>query len=127
MAIYSDIDQDFMLNSEGDVDVLEDLDAIKQSIKNIILTPSGQRTRYQDPEYGCGVFTLLFEKMNSVTELLLQEEIESALGNFEPRVELIEVEVTGNPTNNSYEILIKYKVLSINIVDDVVIDLEVLK
>ena len=69
--IYSDVDMNFTINSEGDVDVLTNIEAVRQSIKNIILTPRKHRTRYQDPDYGCGVFNLLFEKMSSITEILI--------------------------------------------------------
>lgn len=125
--IYSDIDLDFTQTTEGDVKVIYNLDAIKQSIKNIILSPHGSRTIYQDPYFGCGVFKLLFEKMSSVTEILIQEEIESALNNYEPRIEIIELNVEGHENNNFYEVLIKYRVLAINIEDELTIDLEILK
>lgn len=126
-VIYSDFNFDLEQTSEGDIEVLYNLDAIRQSIKNIILTPIGSRTKYQDPDFGCGVFGLLGEKMTSATEILLQEEIETALNNYEPRVEVIEVTVEGNQDENTYEILIKYRVLAVNIEDDLTIDLEVLK
>lgn len=124
--IYSDINFDFSETTEGDIDVLYNLDSIRQSIRNIILTPRGSRTKYQDPDFGCGVFDLLMEKMSTVTELLIKEEIETALDNYEPRVEVVEVSVDGK-TENTYEILIKYKILAVDLPDELVMDLEVIK
>jgi hypothetical protein len=125
-TIYSDLNNLFELNTEGDLGVLYDLDSIRQAIKNLILTPKRSRTRYQDPLYGCGVFSLLMEKMSSATEIMMQDEIETAIDNFEPRVKAVEVSVTGTD-DNTYTVLIKYRVLAVNIEDDLVIDLEVLK
>ena len=125
--IYSDFDLDLTQTDEGDITVLYNLAAIQQSIRNIVLTPVGSRTKFQDPDFGCGVFSLLSEKITSATEILIQEEIEMALGNYEPRIEVIEVSVEGDPDNYTYEILIKYKVLAVNIEDSLTIDLEVLK
>jgi len=125
--IYSDIDATFQPTAEGDIAVVYNLDSIRQSIKNIILTPRRSRTIYQDPDFGCGVFDLLFEKMNSATELLLREEIETAIENYEPRVEVIELTVNANTAEYVYSVLIKYRVLAINIEDDFEINLEVLK
>ena len=126
-VIYSDLDFALDQTDEGDLNVLYNLDSIRQSIRNIILTPVGARTKYQDPDFGCGVFDLLGEKMNSATEILLQEEIETALNNYEPRVEVIEVTVESNQDANTYQVEIKYKVLAVTIEDTLTIDLEVLK
>jgi len=125
--IYSDIDMDFVQTDEGDTPVLVNIESVKQSIKNIILTPIGSRSIYQDPDYGSNVSTLLFEKTSSLVALLLREEIENAIDNFEPRVEVIDVSVEDNSQTNTYEILIKYRVLAVNIEDDLTLDLEVLK
>lgn len=125
--IYSDLAFDFIQTSEGDIGVIENIEAVKQSIKNIILTPYGSRTRYQDPHFGCGVFGLIGEKISPVNSILIQDEIENALSNYEPRVELLEVNVETSTQTNSYNILVKYKILAINFEDDLVLDLEILK
>jgi phage baseplate assembly protein W len=126
-TIYSDFDLALSTTDEGDITVLYNLDAIKQAIKNIVLTPIGSRTRYQDPDFGCGVFSLLSEKVTSATAILIQEEISMALGNYEPRIEVVEVNVDADSDNYTYEILIKYRVLAVSIEDSLTIDLEVLK
>jgi len=124
---YSDIDLEFTQTSEGNIGVLTGLDSIRQSIKNIILSPIKSRSKYQDPEFGCGVFDLLMEKMSGTIALILQEHIENALNDFEPRIEVIEISVNENAQANAYEILIKYRVLALDIEDDLTLDLEILK
>ena len=124
--IYSDIDLNFVENNMKELTTKTDLDAIKQSINNIILTRRGSYTKYQNPEFGCGVINLLGEKINSATKITIQNEIEFALENFEPRIRVIEVNVDDKKDNTLY-IFIKYSVISLNLVDELEINTGILK
>lgn len=127
MTIYSDLNFDLELDSNQNLKIKTDIDAIKQSIKHIILSRRNQKTKFQNPEFGCGINDLLGEKINTSTEILIKREIENALGNFEPRIEVIDVEVDDLPDLNTVNILIKFTVISLQLDDELLINLEVIK
>lgn len=125
--VYSDLDFDFILNSNKDIDLIYDGDAIKQSIRNIILTLIGERTRYQQPEFGSRIYSFLGEKVNNVIALEIADEIENAIINYEERVEIINVDSEADVEKQIYKLKIQYKNKSINLDDEITINLSVLK
>lgn len=106
---YTDIDFSFLAHPfTGDLRKKTDLDAIKQSLKNILYTFFGERP-FQ-PEFGSHVWNLLFEPFDGITKVSLEEEITNAILNFEPRITPIEVNVTDNSDNNEIAITVSYNV-----------------
>ena len=124
---YKDFDFGFDMDSNGELSVLIDEDSIKQSIKNIILTGLVEKTRYQNSRFGSRVYNFLGEKISSLTALQISDEIENSLNNWESRVKVIEVISEANIQKQLYEVLIKYKIKNLNIEDEIVIDLGIIK
>ena len=83
-----------------------DTEAVKNSIKNIVLTEYGERP-FGDL-FGSPIKGLLFEPMTDLNGELLRQQIEDAIYNWEPRVELLQVVVLPLVEANQYEILIKF-------------------
>jgi len=82
---FRDIDLDFGRNAiTNDVNVVEDVIAIKRSVRNLIQTNFYERP-FQ-PELGCGIRELLFENFTPMTKVFLQRKIEEVLINYEPRI-----------------------------------------
>ena len=77
MAKYKDIDFKFSKNSfTGDLNVVQDSNSIKQSIKNIILTMKGERSfKY---EFGSAIQRMLFEP-SSVDTIPIITDVQSSL------------------------------------------------
>jgi phage baseplate assembly protein W len=123
---YNDLPYDLVRDEFNDVDLLEDLDSIRQSIRTIILTKIGTRTRYQNPLFGSGVADLLFEKINVFTLSRVDEEISLAISNWEPRVSVIAVDVDINPDRNELTVQINFRVINLDITDTITINLAVL-
>lgn len=126
MVNYSDIDYNLAPTEFGDIPLVIDNESIKQSLLNVVLTQIGTRTRFQNPTFGTNINELLFEKANYITASLIRKEIEMALDNVEPRVNLIDVESTVENTN-TYSITITYKIIALQIDDSVTFDIEVLR
>lgn len=126
MPTYNDLPYDLVRDEFNDVDLLEDLDSIRQSIRTIILTKIGTRTRYQNPLFGSGVADLLFEKINVFTLSRVDEEISLAISNWEPRVSVIAVDVDINPDRNELTVQINFRVINLDITDTITINLAVL-
>ena len=84
--------------------------AVKRSVRNLILTEPGERL-FQ-PDIGCKIRSLLFENMNSVTALQLQNTIEETIKLHEKRARIISVEVIPNEDTHAYDVYIIFEVIN---------------
>jgi hypothetical protein len=108
---YSDVDFGFRANPvTGDVSIKRGTEAIKQSVRNILLTNKGERPF--DPEFGSNIRSQLFENFDPITETLLAEEIRTALRTYEPRVRVLDVVVDGAPDRNAMSVTLNYEIQS---------------
>lgn len=102
---YKDLDLRFKAHPlYGDVRPVKDDEAIKNSIRNIILTRRGEKPF--NPDFGCGMEAYLFEPADAITKLKIGREIEFSISRLEPRVKLTEIRVVDNPDNNAYNITV---------------------
>ena len=109
---FRDIDLDFNRNTvTNDVNVVEDVIAIKRSVRNLIQTNFYERP-FQ-PELGCGIRELLFEPFTPMTRVFLQRKIEEVLINYEPRIELQNVAVDDDQDNNRLVVDIYFYVVDV--------------
>ena len=89
MAKYKDIDFKFSKNSfTDDLNLVQDSNAIKQSIKNIVLTLKGEKSFSY--EFGSAVQRILFEP-SSANTLPVANDIQNTLSTNEPRIQVNEV------------------------------------
>jgi phage baseplate assembly protein W len=65
---------------------------IRQSIETILDTEPGERVML--PTFGCGLRRYLMEPNTTATRAAMQQDIEDALGRWEPRIRLTGVAVT---------------------------------
>jgi hypothetical protein len=126
MSIFSDIPFDLNIDEFGDLILKEDAAAIKQSLHTIIMTKIGTKTRFQNPIFGAGTADLLFEKMNPFTASNLEGEVEFAIENWEPRVSVDNILVDFDPDTRQTKVSITYSIISLNIIDELTINLSVL-
>ena len=109
---FRDIDLDFNRNAvTNDVNVVEDVIAVKRSVKNLIQTNFYERP-FQ-PELGCGVRELLFENFTPMTKVFLQNKISEVLKNYEPRIDLTSVNVDDDQDNNRLIVDINFYVVGV--------------
>lgn len=118
---FSDLDFNFLAHpATGDVTVRYDENAIKQSIRNLILTRNFERPFRSD--IGCQVKALLFEPITPILSAMIERTISDTITNFEPRVNLLGVSVRFSPENNDAYITIAFKIkntqtpLSVNLI-----------
>jgi phage baseplate assembly protein W len=116
---YSDLDLSLKLHPVfNDIRPLTDLRAVKNSVKNLILTNFNERP-FQ-PKLGSNVRALLFENASPITIITIREEIERVLAKYEKRINQINVEVTDNSDKNAYHIALNFNVIAY----DTLLDLE---
>jgi len=110
--LYKDLDLSFTAHPQtGDVTKKLDVNAVKQSLKTLIMTHFGERL-FQ-PDIGSPVYRLLFEPMDPITTAVLHRSIEQVIQNHEPRVLLHKVVVTPYEDMNEYAISIYFSVVGI--------------
>ena len=106
------IDLDFQRNFvTNDVNVVEDVIAIKRSVKNLVQTNFYERPFH--PELGCGVRELLFENFTPMTKVFLERKIEEVIVNYEPRVKLQNVAVDDDQDKNRLVVDIYFYVVGV--------------
>ena len=109
---FRDIDLDFGRNAvTNDVNIVEDVIAIKRSVKNLIQTNFYERPF--NPELGCGIRELLFENFTPMTGIFLKRKIEEVLINYEPRIQLQNVAVDDDPDKNRLVVDIYFYVIGV--------------
>lgn len=108
---FTDLDLNFIANPvTGDVSRKYDENAIKQSIKNLVMTNHYEKPFH--PEIGSQIYSLLFEPFSPMLKSMLERSIINTIANFEPRASLIDVEVTLNPDNNSIYCQITFRIIN---------------
>ena len=68
-----------------------------------------------DPDFGSSVSEILFENVDDITAVSIQDEIRNCLNNYEPRVDLIDVDVDPNFDENQFDVKITYRIVGIDI------------
>lgn len=86
--------------------------AVRQSIKNLILTDQGERL-FQ-PNVGSDVRRSLFEPLDRVILNEITEAISSTIKYNEPRAKLIDVLVTGNEDSNELNVTVLFSLINSN-------------
>ena len=100
-SAYTDFDLSFKAHPiTGDISVKRDSDAIKRSVKNIILTNKYERPF--KPNFGTGIRDLLFELNTSRQIRKMQKRMVEMIETFEPRVSGVLVEVRRQDNNEIY-------------------------
>ena len=109
---FRDIDLDFNRNAvTNDVAVVENVVAVKRSVRNLIQTNFYERPFH--PELGCGIRELLFENFTPMTKVFLERKIEEVLINYEPRVNLTSVQVDDDQDGNRLVVDIYFYVVGV--------------
>jgi len=117
---WSDLDLDFKSHPVTD-DIIKktDVEAIKRSVRNLVLTNRFERPFH--PEIGSGITGTLFELVSPTTAVVLQSQIREVLTNYEPRARLIDISVLGDIDKNGYYVTIEFQ--PINMPNPVTIEL----
>ena len=111
---FKDISMSFETNPlNDDLVSLSDRSAIARSIRNIVFTSPGEK--FFNPDFGSRISESLFENVDKVSALAIEDEIKSSIINFEPRVNLLNTNVVPNPDDNEMNVTIEYEITGIDI------------
>mgnify|MGYP002818221373 FL=1 len=95
----------------GDITLLKNEDAIKQSVKNIVMTMRGEKIFR--PFFGTEIQSSLFENFNPILADDITVSIEDVLKVYEPRVKVVNVDYIDNIDDNSLEVTINYIIVGL--------------
>ena len=111
---FKDLSMSFKFNPlSGDLIALKNENAIARAVRNIVLTTPGEKLF--DPDFGSSVSEILFENVDEITAVSIQDEIRNCLNNYEPRVDLVDVNVDPNFDENQFDVKITYRIVGIDI------------
>lgn len=111
---FKDISATFQVSAlNHDVIALKNENAIARSIRNLVLTLPGERPFSQ--KLGSNISKAIFENMDNLTASLIEQEIEITINNYEPRVNLLKVDVVPNFDNNEFNVTIQYEIIGIDV------------
>jgi phage baseplate assembly protein W len=120
-SVYTDLHLDLILaksigtgktpSNSNDILVDTDIDAIRNSIRNIFSTRKGQKLL--TPEFGSSLEQYLFEPITEIYARAIGDDILTAIQKYEPRIEILKVLVVPIPDENQYNISVSYRFLEI--------------
>jgi hypothetical protein len=107
---YRDLNVDFRNNPiTKDVYAVKNEAAITQALKNLVQTRFGERL--MQPTIGSSVYDMLFEPLDVFSGIELQSRILATIKNYEPRVEVSEVQVAISDDEQSAVVLVTYRII----------------
>ena len=111
---FKDISMTFQANPlNSDLIAIKNENAIARSVKNIVFTLPGEK--FFNPNFGSQISKVLFENIDDITASVIVDEIKESIRNFEPRVELLDVQAFPNFDNNQFDVTIIYEIIGSDI------------
>ena len=111
---FKDISMSFQSNPlNNDLIGLKNENAIARSVRNIVFTLPGEK--FFDENFGSRISASLFENIDDITANVISDEITQSIERYEPRVDLINVEVFPNFDNNAFDVLIIYDIIGADV------------
>ena len=108
---FSDLDLNFTKNPVTlDVTRRYDEDAVKNALKNLILTSNYERPFHS--EIGSPIRKLLFEPASPMLGAMLKRTIQDVITSFEPRVNIIDIICVVAPDDQTIEVSIEFTILN---------------
>lgn len=109
--LYADLRMDMLLNPvNSDVSRSTDEEAIRNSLRNILLTNKGERLF--NPGFGGNIRELLFDNIGLGSKEIIEANVESVIKNYEPRIILIKTEISLSPDLNSATITVTFMMIN---------------
>jgi phage baseplate assembly protein W len=101
------------VDQSGSIALAAGADGIDASIRMALSTAPGERV--MRPQFGCRIWDLLFEPVNANTLGLMAEAVRDALSQWEPRIEVDDVEVEPDSASRARVVIrILYRVRATN-------------
>jgi len=110
--VFSDLDLSLTKHPVyDDIRPLTDLNAVKNAVKNLLLTNKGERPFR--PNVGSDIFALLFEPDNVFTLESVRQSVQDMLYSYEPRINQVYVDIQNTSDENTINVTVGFNVTGI--------------
>jgi hypothetical protein len=111
---FKDISMTFQINPlNSDLIGLKNENAISRSIRNIVFTIPGEK--FFNERFGSKITKSLFENIDEISASIITDEIRNSIQNYEPRVQLIDVQSSPDYDNGSFDVVIIYRIIGADV------------
>jgi len=107
---YSDIDLTFANKPSGEIYKKNDAAAVKQAVSNLLQTNHFEKP-FQ-PFFGGNLRYYLFELADDNTAYDVYDNVIRVINQYEPRANVLEVDVNAQPDRNSLDVTVKFKIVN---------------
>lgn len=107
---FTDVDLKFAKKTTGDIFKKTNVAAVKQSIKNILMTNETEKPF--KPEFGGNLQAMLFSLDTEFDDDDIKDMIISAVSIEEPRASIVDVKVNSTPDFSSVNVDVIFQVLA---------------
>lgn len=107
-SVYSDLDIELTRQTDGDIRKDIEIDAVINSLQNIISTLQGSRRML--PEFALDIQRLLFEPLDERTAKMIGNKIVTAIETWETRVEIIQLNISTDFDANLYNMTLNFQI-----------------
>lgn len=107
---FLDLDLSFSPRPSGDLYKKNDAAAVKQAVKNLLLTNITEKPF--NSQFGGNLNDFLFELDTSTDANLLASRIVECVELYEPRARIIDIDINLFPDNNEVKITVAFQVVS---------------
>ncbi|MGH9023262.1 MAG: GPW/gp25 family protein, partial [Acidimicrobiia bacterium] len=87
------------VSASGGVALVSGDREIEEAIRLVLGTAPGERP--MRPEFGCAVHDLVFASADATTAGRIAYEVRNSLDRWEPRIEVVDVDVSSDPVDGS--------------------------
>ncbi len=115
---FTDVNIAFSKNRfTDDCSKVSNENAIKQAIKNLVLTRPGEKLFRSN--VGCGVYQRLFEQLDAFSIDTIQSDIINTINQYESRVQLLACNLVPHYSSGKVNVSVRYKVVGLPIVESI--------
>jgi len=111
---FKDLSMSFQTNPlNSDLIAIKNETAISRSIRNIVFTLPGEKVFNEN--FGSRISRSLFENVDEISASIIKDEIKNSINNYEPRVQLIEVQTNPDYDNGTFDVVINYRIIGADV------------
>ena len=119
--VYKDIDLSFARKLSGDIYKKEDAAAVKQAVKNLLLTNRSEKPFA--PNFGGNLNNFLFNLDTEFDLDLLEKRIVDIVDAYEPRAKVVNTDINVDGSAHTVRVTITFRILSTNEEDTIELNL----
>jgi len=109
-AIWSDFERPMVKQQDGDITRDVEIEAIKNSIANILTTNPGSRRMV--PEFAVNINKLLFEPIDEITARMIGETLLDGINTWDDRVQVQSLSIIPNHDYNQYDCSLNFMLIT---------------